>query len=102
MICAGLTSLAVSFPGVIRTNRYWRERYPEAVASAEARSLSRLFSAKGSEAPSDPFDIAMAPYLQDPFRGAVERRVLAPGETSLMIEKRAASAALKAAGLEAS
>jgi 3-oxoacyl-[acyl-carrier-protein] synthase-3 len=40
----------------------------------------------------------MAPYLADPFRGAVERRVLEPGQTSLDLECAAAKAALDAGG----
>jgi 3-oxoacyl-[acyl-carrier-protein] synthase-3 len=41
----------------------------------------------------------MAPYLSDPFRGTVERRVRAPGETALSMELRAARQALEAAAL---
>jgi 3-oxoacyl-[acyl-carrier-protein] synthase-3 len=98
----GIRSLAVSFPDVVRTNDYWRTRCPDAVADAQQRTLARLFSAKSSAAPTDPFDIEMAPYLSDPFRGTVERRALGPGETSLHIERRAAEGALAAAGVSAS
>jgi 3-oxoacyl-[acyl-carrier-protein] synthase-3 len=41
----------------------------------------------------------MDPYLSDPFRGTVERRVLLPGETALSMEIRAALAALSAASM---
>jgi 3-oxoacyl-[acyl-carrier-protein] synthase-3 len=98
---AGIRALAVSFPDVVRTNDYWRTRYPEAVADAQQRTLARLFSAKSAAAPTDAFDIEMAPYLSDPFRGTVERRALAPGETSLDIERRAAEGAIAAAGMSA-
>lgn len=95
----GIRSLAVSFPEIVRTNDYWRAKCPEAVADAEQKSLSRLFSAKSAAPPTDPFDIEMAPYLSDPFRGSVERRVLPPGEGSLMLELKAAERALAAAGM---
>jgi 3-oxoacyl-[acyl-carrier-protein] synthase-3 len=95
----GIRSLAVSFPNVVRTNEYWRSRYPEAVAGAQEKSLARLFSAKEAGAPTDAFDVEMGPYTSDPFRGTVERRALAPGENSLHIERRAAEGALAAANM---
>jgi 3-oxoacyl-[acyl-carrier-protein] synthase-3 len=101
MTGAGISALAVSFPATVRTSDYYRTHHPEAVAEAEEKSLARLFSAKGDAPPDDPFDIEMAPYLSDPFRGTVARRVLAPGEGSLDIELAAARDVLRAAGLAA-
>src|SRR5262245_1588599 len=95
----GIRSLAVNFPDTVRTNDYWREKYPEAIAAAEQKSLARLFSAKSAAPPTDPFDIEMLPFLEDPFRGAVERRVLRPGEGALGLELGAAQAAVAAAGM---
>src|SRR5260370_13363449 len=43
----------------------------------------------------------MTPYLADPFRGTVERRVLDDRETALDLETRAARSALAAAGMAA-
>ncbi|MUG96060.1 3-oxoacyl-ACP synthase [Scytonema sp. UIC 10036] len=94
----GIRSLAVSFPSIKRTNDYYREKYPELVAQAEQKSLARLFSLAGS-APINEFDQEMVPYLSDPFRGTVERCVLSPDESSLMLEERAARDALDAAKL---
>jgi 3-oxoacyl-[acyl-carrier-protein] synthase-3 len=97
---AGIRALAVSFPRTVRTNEHWRERYPEMVADAEQKTLARIWAGpSGPAASSDPFDAEMAPYLSDPFRGTVERRVLAPGETSLMLEAQAAREALAAAAM---
>src|SRR5690606_21754914 len=93
---AGVTGLAVGFPSVVRTNDYWRARFPEIVAQAEQYSLARLWAR--SERTDDPFDAAAGDYLADPFRGAVERRVLAPGETTLSMELRAARGVLEATG----
>lgn len=94
----GIHSLAVSFPSVIRTNDYYRENYPELIAQVEQKTLSKVFSPADST-PSNEFEVEMAPYLQDPFRGSVERRVLGPGETSLTLSCRAAKNALEAANL---
>ena len=94
----GIRALAIAFPDLVRENEYWRRTVPEAVADAEKKTLARLFSAGGAQALTHAFDIEMAPYLADPFRGTVERRVLRSGEGSLGIELRAARDALSAAG----
>lgn len=99
MIAVGLRSLAVRFPRAIRTNDHWRQRYPAVVADAEERTLARLWKPDGDTA-ARPFDEAARPYLQDPFRGAVERRVCGDGEDSLTLEREAARAAVEAAGLD--
>ncbi|HTO52993.1 MAG TPA: 3-oxoacyl-[acyl-carrier-protein] synthase III C-terminal domain-containing protein [Myxococcota bacterium] len=97
---AGIRSLAVSFPAGIRSNDYWRERHPGMVADEERRTLARLFRSQQQQSgPLDAFEHTMAPYLSDPFRGARERRVLAPGQTAASIEIDAAKRALAAAKL---
>ena len=93
----GIRSLAVSFPSILRTNDYWDQKYPELVTQAEQKALAKLFSASQPTAHSSEFDLEMAPYLSDPFRGSSERRVLAPDESSLTLEYQAASDALKSA-----
>lgn len=96
----GMRSLAIAFPSVRRTNDHWREHHADVVQQAEQHTLARLWGA--SDAPRrEPtaFEATMAPYLSDPFRGAVERRWRAPGETALSMELAAARGALDAAGL---
>ncbi|MBD2726591.1 3-oxoacyl-ACP synthase III family protein [Nostoc sp. FACHB-892] len=93
----GIRSLTVTFPSVLRTNDYWRNHYPELVTQAEQKTLAKLFSATAPTTKSYEFDLEMAPYLSDPFRGAVERRVLAPNESSITLEKRVAFDAIAAA-----
>ena len=75
---------------------------PELVASAEQHALARIWSRSDGAGPPTAFDVEMEPYLADPFRGAVERRWRAPGETALDIELTAARRALAAADLEPS
>ncbi|MBX9258930.1 3-oxoacyl-ACP synthase [Desmonostoc muscorum CCALA 125] len=94
----GIRSIAVNFPSVIRTNDYWRKNYPDLVAKAEQKSLSKVFSPADST-PSNQFELEMSPYLKDPFRGTVERRILGPQESSLTLEYGAAREALAAANL---
>ncbi|AFZ56817.1 3-oxoacyl-ACP synthase [Anabaena cylindrica FACHB-243] len=93
----GIRSLALSLPNIKRTNDYYREKYPELVAQSEQKSLAKLFSVTNN--PRNEFDFNMLPYLQDPFRGTVQRWVLAPDESSLMLQERAARQALDAANL---
>jgi 3-oxoacyl-[acyl-carrier-protein] synthase-3 len=94
----GIHSLAISLPSIKRTKDYYRENYPELVAHAEQKNLARLMSLNGL-LPSNAFDLEMLPYLSDPFRGTVEKWILAPDESSLTLEYRAATEALKAAKL---
>lgn len=97
---AEIKALALGFPEAVRTNSYWHERYPEVVAAAREKTLERLWSHRVADsAAADAFEVAMSPFLADPFRGTVERRVLAEGETPRTLELRAARSALKAAKL---
>ncbi|MDZ8236768.1 MAG: 3-oxoacyl-[acyl-carrier-protein] synthase III C-terminal domain-containing protein [Nostoc sp. ChiQUE01a] len=94
----GICSIALSLPSIKRTNDYYIEKYPEMFAQAEQKSLAKLFSLAGA-APGNEFDLEMMPYLLDPFRGSVERRLLSLDESSLTLEEQAAKDALKAANL---
>jgi 3-oxoacyl-[acyl-carrier-protein] synthase III len=99
-----IKSLSIAFPSVLWTNDYFRRRYPEMVARAEQQALAKVFGTKTeveSRKELTAFERAMAPYLDDPFRGAVARRVLAHGETILSVELAAARGALDAAKLTA-
>ena len=98
----GIRSLAVSFPSIIRTNDYYKENYPDLIAGfeekIEKKTLSEaIFTADFTDL--NEFEQEMLPYLSDPFRGTLERRVMAPGETSLTLSYRAAEDALLAANL---
>lgn len=92
----GIKAVAYSVPAQVRRNDYWHQHHPELVASAEERTLARVWARREAEA-RNLFDEEMEPYLADPFRGAVERHVLAEDETSLGLELLAARRALAAA-----
>lgn len=92
----GIKAAAFAVPARVRRNDYWHERHPELVAAAESKSLARVWARRDAET-RNIFDEEMEPYLGDPFRGAVERRILADGETGSMLEVRAARRALELA-----
>lgn len=94
-IPVGIRSLAISLPSIIRTNDYYREKYPDIVAKAEDKNLAKFMSLANST-PSNEYELAMEPYLKDPFRGTVKRPILGPGESALTLEYRAAKDALAA------
>ena len=83
MTPAGMSALAVAFPGTIRTNDHWREHYPDLVRSAQEHALARLWA---RDEVVSTFERAMAPYASDPFKGSRERRVLADGQTAIDLE----------------
>ncbi len=98
----GIRAIAVSFPSIIRNNDYYRENYPELVTRAEQKTLAKLFVPDNASDNDDEEDIwsqEVAPYMSDPFRGTVERRIVGPDETSLSLEYSAAIDALEAAKL---
>ena len=96
---AGFRALAVNFPRGVRTNDYWLERHPQMVAEAASRTLAKLWTPGSATSSASVFVAEMTPYLNDPFRGATRRRVLAPEETTLSMELPAARSAVEAAGL---
>lgn len=98
-IAAEIQSLSVELPKVIRTNDYWRERFPEIVQNVEDQGRHKVWSPPADSRASSIFLEEMAPYLPDPFRGTIERRALAPGQTSLDLECIAARKALDALGI---
>ena len=105
----GIRSLAVSFPSVIRTQESWSHAFPGLATKARAR----VRSSKGCQVTRDQgyghqarhdsdLDIwsqEVEPYLVDPFRGNVERRVLSPDESPRALERCVAEDALAAARL---
>jgi 3-oxoacyl-[acyl-carrier-protein] synthase-3 len=98
----GIRSLAVSLPSAVRTNDYWQNNYPELVEQAEQLSLAKALTPEGSTANEiNPWIEEMMPYLSDPFRGSVERRVLDTEEDAHALVYRAAREALETANLTA-
>lgn len=99
---AGIDALAVGFPEQVRTNDYFRQNHTALVAAAEARASVQVWPpepVKTDAKALGPVLQAMQPYLQDPFRGTVERRALGQGDSIMDYESDAAVRALAAAEL---
>lgn len=100
-ISIGIRSLAISFPSIIRANDYWREKYPEMIISQPKRNRkNRLVVSSTEDSGLDIWSQEVAPYLSDPFRGSIERRVLNENESSLAVQCQAAIEALTATKLD--
>jgi 3-oxoacyl-[acyl-carrier-protein] synthase-3 len=102
MSSSGLRSVAVRFPPTLRANAYFREHYPETVRRVEESERASMWNDEGASPASRTFDRAMRPFVGDPFRGTVNRHVLAPGESIRHYETEAARAALDVAGVRPS
>lgn len=91
-----IRAVGVAFPREIRTNAWWDDHYPELVAKAREATLAKVWADFGE---LSIYDRAIAPYLADPFRGTIERRVMSPTMSAQQMEVAAMRAALDAAGL---
>jgi 3-oxoacyl-[acyl-carrier-protein] synthase-3 len=97
-----MRALALGLPKTVRTNDHWQGNSPTATPRTEETTLTKLWSPEKQSNGGDValFDREMQPYLADPFRGTVERRVLGKDESGLSLQVRASRAAMAAAGLE--
>jgi 3-oxoacyl-[acyl-carrier-protein] synthase III len=101
MSSVGIIGLGTYLPPIVRTNDYWS---PNVVADWERRT-----AAKATRADAPPIDDlgpglrrtlgAMKEYASDPFRGAVERRVMPDDMTVNEMEAHAAREAIARAGI---
>ena len=103
MQSVSIRSLAINFPQTIRTNDYWLEKFPDLFVKTGQREVRRTPAPDLIPTPSgiDLWLQEVTPFLADPFRGSVQRRVLAGDESSLILECQAARSALAAANLTA-
>ncbi len=96
MPAAGITALSVHLPRTVRSNEWWRRVAPDFIAGLERRAAGQVWEG-GADA--NPWQQAMAPYLDDVFRGTRRRRVLAPGENAHDLEEGAVRRLFEATGL---
>lgn len=101
----GIRSLAVCFPSLIRTCDYWYEKFPDLAIQALPKRVrlprvSQLSSTEGEDDGIEIWSQEVAPYLNEPFRGNIERRVLSPDESPQALECQAVKDALAAANLQ--
>ncbi|AFY33177.1 3-oxoacyl-[acyl-carrier-protein] synthase III C-terminal domain-containing protein [Calothrix sp. PCC 7507] len=95
----GIRSLSICFPEVIRTPEDSLHNFPDLITRVNSRKTR--VSKSISTADMDIWSQEVAPYLSDPFRGNVERRVLGLQESPLTLEYRAAHEALQTAEMAA-
>ena len=100
MTAVGIIGLGTYLPEHVRTNAWWpadevarwHDRMAHRATQPAPPSAGLTSGARRTLA-------AMARYGDDPFRGAIERRVMDPTMTTSEMEARAARAALAAADL---
>lgn len=96
----GILGIGTYLPDEVRTNDWWPEhvvaRWTEKRAAARARFKDAAPTSDGMALVMK----AMAEIQDDPFLGAVERRVMAPGTLASELELRAAKQAIERAGID--
>jgi 3-oxoacyl-[acyl-carrier-protein] synthase III len=101
MTSIGILGLGTYLPPTVRSNDWWprevvarwHDRMAHRATRAEKPDLDTLTSgARRTLA-------AMAEYADDPFRGAIERRVMSDDMTATEMEARAAREAIESAGI---
>jgi 3-oxoacyl-[acyl-carrier-protein] synthase-3 len=100
----GIWGLGCYLPPTVRSNDWWS---PEIVADWHERMAHQATRANAPEARAITSGMrrtlaALAEFASDPFRGAVERRVMADDMTTSDMEARAAREAIERAGIHAS
>src|SRR4051812_43524993 len=101
MTSISIRSIGAFLPPTIRRNDYWSEAI---VANWESRGSPLARPIEGERPVSEGVAAArraVAALADDPFKGAVERRIMGPGEKASDMEFNAAKAALESAGLAA-
>lgn len=101
MTAVGIIGLGTYLPEHVRTNAWWP---PDEVARWRERMAHRATAADAPPATTPGAQLtldAMRRYADDPFRGAVTRRVMTPPMSATDMEAAAARAALADAGLDA-
>lgn len=101
MVAVGILGMGTFLPAPVRTNAWWpqasvdrwREMMAHRATRADATSAAEL--TEGAQRTL----AAMAEYADDPFRGAIERRVMPPDMTASEMEAAAARQALERADL---
>jgi 3-oxoacyl-[acyl-carrier-protein] synthase-3 len=98
-ITAGIRSLSLYFPSVVRTNDFYRKNFPQMVEAAEKKALASPWNIDQTTPTSKIFDEELGRYYHDPFRGTIERRIMGDNESGLTMETLAATEALQIADI---
>jgi 3-oxoacyl-[acyl-carrier-protein] synthase III len=96
-----ITAIGVCFPDEVRKNQWWEDHYPELVANAREAVLAKVW-ADHHQPQRSRYDMCIDRYLEDPFRGTVERRWMSAKDSAQDMELAAAKAALEGGGYDPS
>ncbi len=96
-----IAGLGAMIPPAVRTNDAWPESFLRQFNDRRKRDITTIeYSESGAKNNLDPHMVAaMAPYIDDPFRGTRRRHVVSEGVSASDLECRAALDAIKDAGL---
>ena len=97
----GILGLGMEVPSTVRTNEWWPESFAKRFEERSERDISTpAVWLDRAESPSQRIQIEeMLKTYGDPFRGAKERRIAAPGERTSDYELKAAQKAMANAGV---
>ncbi|PHM48178.1 3-oxoacyl-ACP synthase III family protein [Xenorhabdus miraniensis] len=98
MRSAGIQAIAVYLPDGVRTNNWWGGETPSPQKSKPSETASTSTSSHKHRKVNH-YDAAMDRYLDDPFFGSIERRVVTHGEGSVALGVEAGRRVLDAAGI---
>lgn len=102
MSSVGILGLGTYLPPIVRTNDWWSTETVTRWTDRMAHQATRAEPAADSLTEGQKITLAcMAQYAADPFRGAVERRIMPDHMTAAEMEAHAAREAIKAAGIDA-
>lgn len=100
MISAGILGLGTYLPPIVRTNDWWSSETLARWADRMAHQATRTEPASDSLTEGQKLTLAaMAEYAADPFRGAVQRRIMPDTMTASEMEANAAREAIERAGI---
>jgi 3-oxoacyl-[acyl-carrier-protein] synthase-3 len=101
----GIHSIGIHLPDEVRRNDYWSQAIVDSWRDkrrAKLPSIEKLVESAGAPSPSEAAVLAaIAEYADDPFQGAVERRVAPDSMNASDMEVRAARDAIERAGIDA-
>lgn len=95
----GILGIGTYLPDHVRRNDWWPEHVVATWTERRARARAKLDAKPTSEGMSRVMN-AMSELQDDPFQGAVERRVMDDGMVAVDMEVRAAKQAIERAGID--
>lgn len=101
MMSSGILGLGTYLPPIVRTNDWWPKDTVARWADRMALQATRSAPAADSLTEGERITLAaMAEYASDPFRGAIERRIMPADMSASQMEANAAREAIERAGLK--